>query len=495
MSLNIIKGYIQQKQYAQAQMLALDRANKEPSNTEIWECVIEASFYLHDALAMQRAAQALLQYNPNNAYAYYAQAISLDIQGHHADALPYFYQAYQIEPREAFLLGLLCVQAKLATLPEHLWGIMRSYDAFLLQKPHQSNAYFNRSVLAEDLGLYQLAIRDLEQTIALNENNHVPINARVHLGINKLRLGEYAEGWAYFEQRWHGRFSMSNIPNWSLPRWEGQEIGHAPLLVCCEQGFGDNIQFVRYAVAAKQCGYHVIVLNYLDLQDILTPWLAQYQIETYPSLPNMQVKGEGYYVSMMSLPHYLAKHIGSEPLPLPSAICVPKNLSEIWQNRLFKGQKKQVKIGLVWAGSAKHSRNRYRSISLNQLAPILTLNAEFHCLQKEVSMEDQAMARQYDNLFLWHEQIQTFSDTAALVEQMDLVISVDTSVAHLAGAMAKSVWTLLAFNPDFRWLLHRTDTPWYPNMRLFRQEPDFNWQHTIEQLQQALARYLMEHHT
>jgi hypothetical protein len=174
---------------------------------------------------------------------------------------------------------------------------------------------------------------------------------------------------------------------------------------------------------------------------------------------------------IMSLPLAFATTIETIPATVPYLYADPAKQA-VWQRCL--GPKIRPRIGLAWVGSRWHKNDRKRSIPSGLLAPLLELPLEFHTLQPDLGSEDIDALSKYDNVY-WHRDIQDFSDTAAIVSELDLVISVDTSVAHLAGALGKQVWVLLPFMPDFRWMLDRNDSPWYPTATLFRQSAMGDW--------------------
>lgn len=142
----------------------------------------------------------------------------------------------------------------------------------------------------------------------------------------------------------------------------------------------------------------------------------------------------------------------------------------------------KMRVGIVWSGSVNHSRNKSRNIDFDKISVLFELDLEFHCLQKEISSQDIDKAKLYNNLFLWNDELIDFSDTAGLISQLDLVISVDTSVAHLAGAMSKPTWIMITHHPDYRWLLDREDSPWYSSVKLFRQTYSMSWEPVIEKV-------------
>ncbi|WP_439294488.1 glycosyltransferase family 9 protein [Lonepinella sp. BR2882] len=362
--------------------------------------------------------------------------------------------------------------------------VVSNYDRFILSYPNIPEAYHQRSEQLKNLGLYDLALRDAEKSLALKPDFALAwCNKAFILNI----LGHYKEGWQAYEWRWKVDIDTFKQPDWNLTRWQGENIGQAKLLIYAEQGLGDNIQFVRYAILAKQKGLNIVVVNHLPVEKLINTNLARYGITT--SNNGQTINGLSYYLPMMSLPYYFATEL--DTIPCTTAyLQAEDDATARWQQKLPATN--ILKIGIVWAGSAGHERNRFRSLALSQLMPLFKLNAQFHCLQKEINQQDLELALKIDNLYLWNKHLDSFSDTAGLVSQLDLIISVDTAVAHLAGAMGKPTWILLTYHPDFRWLIDREDSPWYQSVRLFRQRMDLQWDSVIEQVYQQLSAKIQE---
>lgn len=374
----------------------------------------------------------------------------------------------------------ILAQEKFATSQLDLLKLISAYDEYLLSYPKNSAAYINRANLLQKVGFYQLALRDVE--FVLKQDIHHSF-AWCHRAFILLTLGNYQEGWRDFEWRLEGHIKDNIAKNWKTPRLNNENLLNKKLLILAEQGLGDNIQFIRYAIKAKELGIDVAVLNRKPLHKLLEYTLNKYGIS---SIQYGDTLYDVYrYAYMMSLPHYFKTTLDSIPYPEGYLSAEPQNI-EKWKKRL--NNQKSFKIGLVWAGSALHNRNAFRSISFERIKSLFQLNAEFHCLQKEVSNEDYEAGQGFSNLYFWHTQIDDFSDTAGLISQMDLVISIDTSVAHLSAAMAKPTWIMLTYNPDYRWLLKREDSPWYHAARLFRQDITMEWEVVIEKIKQTLQQ-------
>ncbi|MGQ0286022.1 glycosyltransferase family 9 protein [Pasteurellaceae bacterium 22721_9_1] len=379
--------------------------------------------------------------------------------------------------------NILALSAKAESLTEQL-TVLQAYDRFIQNYPDSAAAYQNRSDLLQKLGLYQLAWQDAEKVTEL-----APDFALGHC--NKAFLlnlfGHYEQGWAEYEWRFKTDIPTFKDPGWPISRWQGETIEQGKLLLIhAEQGLGDNIQFVRLAILAKQRGLPVVVVNHSPVENLLNHNLALHDVD-YAS-NGSAIADLACYCSMMSLPHYLDLRLDNIPFSDGYLQAEPLFFAK-WQEKLRSGSKRtRLKIGVVWSGSAKHNRNKTRSLQFAQFSQLFGLDADFHCLQKEVSEVDLACSQGIDNLHFWHNEINDFSDTAGLVAQMDLVISVDTSVAHLAAAMGKPTWIMISYHPDFRWLLNRNDSPWYRSVQLFRQDNDQNWLKVVQNIYKQLEK-------
>lgn len=404
-------------------------------------------------------------------------------QADNHQAYAFYQQAVALSPNAAFRFALLHCEELLTDSTASQLALLKKYDQFLLDFPDNALAYHNRSDLLKKLGFYQLALQDCEKCLSL-----LPDYPLAHCNKSFIlnALGDYLQGFAEYEWRWQTGLSTFQRPHWQLQLWQGEPIGDAKLLIYAEQGLGDNLQFVRYAILAKQQGFNVVVVNHKPLEKLLAFNLARFGVAT--AFNGEKIADLVYYVPMMSLPYHFKTRLETIPYP--------QGYLEAEADYFAKFSKKmtacKAKIGLVWSGSAKHARNHFRSLSLPMLTSLFSLDAEFHCLQKELSQADLAYASKLDNLFIWANEINDFSDTAGLVAQMDLVISVDTSVAHLSAAMGKKTWIMLTYHPDFRWLLERTDSPWYPDVTLFRQDFNQQWTSVVADLQQQLANFLQQ---
>ena len=307
--------------------------------------------------------------------------------------------------------------------------------------------------------------------------------AHHNLGGALLALGDFQNGWPHMEWRWKLPAMARHRFDTSKPVWRGEPLNGRTILLRAEQGWGDSIQFIRYAPRVAERGGRIIASVPPDFVDL---------IRDFPCISQVHVTGEpppfDVYCPLMSLPLVFQTTLQTIPATCPY-LKADAESRDRWSAKLH-GITSRLKVGLVWAGRPTHEGDRKRSITLAHFAPLAKGNATFFSLQKGPAAAQAAAPPPGMQLIDFTADVQTFSDTAALIEQLDLVISVDTGVAHLAGALGKPVWTLLPHVADWRWLIARTDTPWYPTMRLFRQTSPGDWASVIERARASLSTIL-----
>ena len=289
-------------------------------------------------------------------------------------------------------------------------------------------------------------------------------------------LGNYEEGWTLYEWRRQIKKTKNNYKVYDQPLWLGQEsLKNKTILVESEQGFGDVIQFCRYIPMLENIGARVILEVPKDLISIIRSLNGNFLIVE----KGQSINHFDFHIPIMSLPLAFKTTTNNIPASIPYLFS-NKTKREYWNKKISK--KTKPIIGLVWSGSITHKNDKNRSLLLKDLEPILQLPFEFHSLQKEIRENDELTLSEFKQVLHHQNELNDFSDTAALIEEMDLVISADTSVAHLAGALGKDVWILLPYHPDFRWMLDRKDSPWYPTCSLFRKYEVNDWDKTIEEI-------------
>jgi hypothetical protein len=288
-----------------------------------------------------------------------------------------------------------------------------------------------------------------------------------------LRGGDFSAGFPEYECRWQSGVLTPSPHAAARPQWRGETVPEGTtILLHAEQGFGDTLQFFRYFSLLSARGANVLV----EVQPALKPLF-----------PGVFARGEtlppfDLQCPMMSLPLAFSTRIENIPPPLPLA--VPADRRAAFASL---GEAGARRVGIAWSGNPEHPNDRGRSIPLAQFREILDApRCRFFLLQPELRAVDEAAFNELAVVDC-RELIKDFADTAAIIEKMDLVITADTAVAHLAGAMKKPVWVLLPYAPDWRWLLGRDDSPWYPTARLFRQERPGDWAGVIDRVRAALT--------
>jgi tetratricopeptide (TPR) repeat protein len=362
---------------------------------------------------------------------------------------------------------------------------LASYDRALAMRPDYVEALFNRGVTLYQLRKLDEALVCYDYALALNP---VYVDGHFNKALLHLLKGDYDAGWREYEWRWR-RWKEQDLTlfkrDFTQPLWLGQTaVEGKTILLHAEQGFGDTIQFCRYASLVAGRGARVLLEVPVQLKDLMAS-LANVAgiIATQDKPPDFDL-----HCPLLSLPLALGTRVESIPAQVPYFTVPPESLRR-WTSAL--GLKRNLRIGLAWSGSSGHKGDAIRSISLRSLLPLADLDAEFVSLQREVRGDDVTALKERGDIVHFGDELNTFADTAAVIANVDLVISVDTSVAHLAGALAKPVWVLLPFLPDFRWLLDREDSPWYPTARLFRQQAPADWSGVVSrvaiELEKAIA--------
>lgn len=426
------------------------------------------------------AADRVLAVAPDDREALASRALALVHQGQWPEALA----AYEVllhrhgDDREA-RAAMAGVLLRLDRPDEAL----AACEAVLQAEPTYLIALNNKALALAGLGKYAEAVETLDRLIRADPNNPT---AQCNRGACLLVQGHFDEGWRGFEWRWQRSPFLASLKAMPEPLWDGRlEIAGRTLLLHAEQGFGDTIQFARYAPLLAERGARVIIGAHRPLKPLLeTVAGVSAVIASGDEMPRFDL-----HCALMSLPALLGTSIETIPATVPY-VRTDSARRERWAARL--GPRIRPRIGLTWSGNPRQDDDIRRSMRLSQLAPLLSLPAEFICLNKNVRDVDRADLLRFGIRHYGEEQTD-FAETAALMSHMDLVISTDTSIAHLAGALALPVWLMLAYKADFRWLLERDDSPWYPTARLFRQPRRGDWQAVVEHIAQELPSHFRQH--
>jgi tetratricopeptide (TPR) repeat protein len=301
-----------------------------------------------------------------------------------------------------------------------------------------------------------------------------------NLALLQLRRGNFTEGWALHEVRWRSsKYKPMNVPG--VPEWRGEPLQGKTLLVAGEQGHGDMIQFARYVTVLERMGATV------DM------WVPENIVELIQSvrgvrraLPIGPTNEYDYWTPSMSVPHRVAHLVPGVVADTPYMSVSAERIGS-WPARVKKLAGTRRKIGIVWAGSPTFGNDQFRSMPFTAWSPFAAVaNTEWFSLQKGAARDQLSQPGCALKAHDLTDDIHNFADTAALIEQLDLVITVDTSVAHLAGALGKPVWVFLPANYDWRWMLDRDDSPWYPHTRLFKQTTLGDWTEPVARAKAVL---------
>jgi len=361
---------------------------------------------------------------------------------------------------------------------QQLDAALASFDQAIALQPAYAQAHACRGLTQHARGQWDAALASFDAAIALDADD---AQSRFNKSLTLLLNGDFANGMPLYEWRWETEKSKPRKRHFAQAQWTGTEPLHGKtILLHSEQGLGDTIQFARYAKLLADRGAGVVLEVPAQLSGLFQGLDGvKALIVKGASLPTFDL-----HSPLLSLP--LAFNTGLASIPNPQAY-VHSDAQKVqqWSERL--GPKTRPRVGLVWSGSAEHANDHNRSIALSALLPYLPDAFEYVSLQKEVRAADQATLAAHGQIRNFGDQLQDFSDTAALCDLMDLVISVDTSVAHLSAALGKPTWILLPFVPDWRWLLEREDSPWYPSVKLYRQQADGDWGAVFDRVRADLS--------
>ncbi|HVY57720.1 MAG TPA: tetratricopeptide repeat protein [Xanthobacteraceae bacterium] len=451
----------------------LDCAEPVPSAEDLRRAVT-----LHRNGELERAAQIYAQVlagDPANPDAAHLLGVVRLQQGRPAEALGLIAVALRAKPRSPGILSNQGLVLEALGRPEEA---IASYDLAIAHKPQDAEILENRGNALFRLGRFDDALAGYARAL-----EHAPESADVRWNIGLIRLlrGELREGWEGYEWRWRRASFPDRDRTFAAARWNGEPLAGATILLHTEQGLGDTIQFVRYAPLMARQGARVVLEVQAPLRGLLAdvPGVAQVLVRG-ETLPAVDV-----HCPLLSLPRVLATELHGIPASVPYLSAPPARIAQ-WRARL--PETSRPRVGLVWTGNPWHADDRNRSLAFAQLAPLLSVaGIEFISLQKDVREPDRAVLASAANVRDLGHALADFADTAAVIASLDLVVCVDTAVAHLAGAMAKPVWILLPFVPDWRWLLDREDSPWYPTARLFRQPGIGDWDSVIARVREELT--------
>jgi len=420
-----------------------------------------------------------LSLKPDYAEAYSNKGNALYELKRYDEAIAYFDKALSLKPDypEAW-------SNKGSTLHELIRyeEAIAHYDKALSLKPDYAEGWSNKGVTLNELKRYDEAIAHYDKALSLKPDHH---EASWNKSLSLLLQGDFDNGLPLYESRWYSE-KISVIAGKRLfekPTWLGVEsLKDKTILLYGEQGFGDFIQFCRYAKLVADLGAKVI----LEVPQPLAGLMKDLEGVTQLVIKGKELPFFDYQCPLLSLPLVFKTNLFNIPNAI-SYIKIDSHPNKIleWKTRL--GPKLKPRVGLAWSGNPNHRNDHNRSLLLADILPFLATQFEYVSLQKEVREVDKLTLNSNTHILNFASHLNDFVDTAALIENLDLVISVDTSVAHLSGALGKKVWTLLQNVPDWRWLLDREDSPWYPSMKLYRQISIGDWNGVLDRVKSDLS--------
>lgn len=381
------------------------------------------------------------------------------------------------------------VERELGRLHEAL----ASHDRAIAINPDHAEAHSNRGIVLQELGQLDAAILSLGRAIELKPDF---AEGYYNRSVARLLGGDFERGWMDYEWRWkieHG--PAGGARRFAQPLWLGREsIADRTVLLHAEQGLGDTLQFCRYATLVADLGARVI----LEVQAPLAGLLADLHGVSQLVIQGQELPAFDFHCPLMSLPLVFKTSLASVPAQIPY-LSSDANKRQFWKEKLGDGG--NLRVGLVWSGGLRPNQpelwsvNNRRNIPLSKLASLKRQGIDFYSLQKGQPAESELAeltSQHWDgpNVIDFSDLLHDFTDTAALIDNLDLVISVDTSTAHLAGAMGKPVWILNRFDTCWRWLVEGSRSPWYPTLRLYRQRSPGDWDGVVRQVQADLSRFV-----
>ena len=422
-----------------------------------------------EALACYNRVVAL---QPDNAAAHNNAGLILRRLGDFKQAETAFARAADLLPNDPRVrFNQLMMRRDDASLPQAIECCLQS----LRDRPDDAHLITNLAVGLQLMGQYEEAWKNYEKAVAINPDQH---DARFNMSLLLLLRGDYERGWREYEHRWD-TIDITK-PDFPQPMWDGEPLQGKTILLQAEQGFGDAIQFFRYVPEVVRRGGRVVLRVERALVRLAASLLGQVIIKPADArLPDFDV-----WCPLLTLPRILGTRIDSIPATVPY-LAARAGVTERWR-RNFEGMS-GLKVGFTWTGNPRHVNDLRRSIELSKLAPLLDVpGVTWVSLQvgrQEPALTELAGGRIVDLA----PQLTDFAETAGAMMNLDLVITVDTVVSHLAGALGRPAWVMLPFSPDWRWMLEREDSPWYPSLRLYRQSASSDWEGVIARVANDLA--------
>jgi tetratricopeptide (TPR) repeat protein/glycosyltransferase involved in cell wall biosynthesis len=419
--------------------------------------------------------QRLIKLAPDKDFLYSNLGLVYRKQHQLDKAMNCFQTALKLNPESSLLYRLIGVIHQLKGNIDEAFH----YCKLAIEKnANDADTYDELGVCEEKRGNLDEAIQYYQKAIELNPNRAEPYRNLAHA---QLLKGQLKEGFKNYEWRMKCQDFKSRLFH-EIPVWKGQRFDGKTLFLCTEQGFGDIIQFIRYAPMIKSKGGTVALGTFPKLIRLLSTVKGLDRVFHQEPISNFD-----YQIPLLSLPYIFKTGIDTIPTNIPY-IFPPKTVGK-WIS-IIKNHPAKLKIGIAWAGSTKHPGDQSRSIPLELFQPLFSLTGTKQIAFFSLQIGERGLSKnsQFSKYMIdLNPYVDDFADSAAAIDHLDLVISVDTSTVHLTGALGKPVWVLIPFAPDWRWMLNRNDSPWYPTLKLFRQPKPGDWQTVIQKVIESIS--------
>ncbi len=340
-------------------------------------------------------------------------------------------------------------------------------------------AWNNYGNVIREMGFPDRARPFLEQAIAIDPGH---TTARFNLAVALLLAGDYEQGWKAYEHRWNFEHLAGTLPAYSQPRWQGEDLQGRTILIIGEQGLGDCIQFVRYVEPLQALGARIVL-------QVPTTLITLFQISGGITIGFDEIVPDfDVWCPMMSLPAVMKTTLDSIPRSLAYIQAAADAVSQ-WHEKL--GQKNRLRVGISWSGRRDTWINQHKSVPFDLVLNMIQRNPQYQWVNLQVDVDEyQSRMLTESGVSMYPGTIHCMADTAALISCLDVVISVDSAVSHLSAALGRPTWIMLnQFAVDWRWLINRGDSPWYPTVKLFRQPEQGDWTTVINRIQRFLPTF------
>ncbi|MBU0958073.1 MAG: tetratricopeptide repeat protein [Nanoarchaeota archaeon] len=425
------KGEIKEAEYIYRQILKVDE-----NNSDAWHLLGLIAFQVEKYEDSVRDIKRAIEINSNQAVYYGNLGMVYDKMGDEEESTKNFEIALKIDPE---------------------------YEK-------SKFAYYNLGVYYLNKGEVEKALENYDKAIELDSEFY---DARWNRALIYLLTGKFKEGWKEYENRFK-KEKPSDVRDFGKPKWDGSVLDGKRILVLCEQGFGDSIQFIRYVSLVKEKGGYVVLECKKELKKLFEK--LNYIDEIVEKGDGVPVVDYDYYIYLMSLPGI----VDFESVSKESYLKADSELVKKYKDKI---KSDKFKIGIAWQGNSNQENDKNRSTKFENFKSLNIPDVQLYSLQKGKGVEQID-----DSVVDLSDDINDFSDTAAIISNLDLVISVDSSVAHLAGALGKPVWTVLTFMPDWRYMLEKDDCVFYESMKLFRQKKQGDWKDVFEKVREGVVK-------